>query len=211
MLHFMFDPSLLDPPERIRKLSRAELDRLVGLGLSQGELLSRVEFDKLVDLGAFDDERVELLRGQLVTMSPQGGPHAAVTSWLAQELIRALDRTFDVRSHSSFAATDDSEPEPDVSVVRRAPGNRQHPESALLLIEVSMSSLRKDRFVKAPIYGEAHVPEYWIVDISGDDIVVHVHTRPARDGYQHIEVLRAGDVLRPTQLPGIEIAVADIP
>ena len=69
----------------------------------------------------------------------------------------------------------------------------------------------EDRLLKAPIYGEAQVPEYWIVDITGEEIVVHVHTRPTKDGYQHVGVLRNGDILRPTKLAGIEIAVAEIP
>jgi Uma2 family endonuclease len=192
MLHpRMFDPDIL-APDGIRKLSRRE-------------------YDKLVELGVFEDERVELLRGMLVTMSPQGGPHSAITAWLAQRLTRLLDESYDIRAHSPFAATEDSEPEPDVSVSRRAPGNFEHPDSALLLIEVSESSIKKDRLLKAPIYGESHVPEYWIVDISGTDLLVHVHTRAASDGYRHIETLRDGDVLHPTKLAGIEIAVADIP
>ncbi len=97
--------------------------------------LSRREYDKLVDLGVFEDERVELLRGMLVTMSGQGGPHSAITSWLAQRLTRLLDESFDVRAHSSYAATEDSEPKPDISVSRRAPGNFAHPDAALLLID----------------------------------------------------------------------------
>lgn len=192
MLERMFDPGLLDPSERIRKLSRHE-------------------FEQLVALGAFEDERVELLRGTLVTMSPQGGPHAAVASWLAQVLIRSLDETYDVRTHSAFAASDDSEPEPDVSVARRAPGHVEHPSAALLLVEVAQSSLRKDRMLKAPIYCDARVPEYWIVDISGDELCVHVYTQPTRDGYARVEVARAGDVLRPIALAGVEIAVVAIP
>jgi Uma2 family endonuclease len=192
MLHpRMFDPDILSPDD-IRKLSRRE-------------------YDTLVDLGSFEDERVELLRGMLVTMSPQAGPHSAITSWFAQRLTRLLDESYDVRAHSPYAATDDSEPEPDVSVSRRAPGNFKHPDSALLVIEVAESSIRKDRQLKAPIYGESRVPEYWIVDISGKDLVVHVHTRPTNEGYRQIETLHDGDVLRPTKLAAIEILIAEIP
>lgn len=186
----MFDPDLLTP-DGIRKLSRHEYDRLVALG-------------------TFEDERVELLRGMLVTMSPQGTAHATVAAWLMQRFVKLLDDTYDVRAHSPYAATEDSEPEPDVSISLRSPG-RSHPSVAVLLIEVSESSLRKDRELKAPIYGESRVPEYWIVDISTPQVEVHVHTRPTDDGYRHVETLRAGDTLRPTKLPGVEIAIADIP
>jgi Uma2 family endonuclease len=80
-----------------------------------------------------------------------------------------------------------------------------------LLVEVSDSSLRLDRRIKAPLYAETEVPEYWIVDVSGDELRIEVHTEPSADGYQRVEVLRDGDVLRPTHLPGVAIAVSDLP
>jgi len=171
--------------------------------------LRRVEYDKLVDLGVFDDERIELLRGQLVTMSPQGVPHSHLTAWLGKRLTLALGEPFLVRQHSPFAATEDSEPEPDVLVIRVEDRPRAHPSIALLLIEISDSSLRKDRRVKAPIYAEAGVPEYWIVDIDGGS--VEVFTDPHDGVYRSSLRLIRGDVLRPTQLPGIEIPVSDLP
>lgn len=190
MLQPMFDLDLL-APETIRKLSRRE-------------------YSKLVDLGVFEDERIELLRGMLVTMSPQGGPHATISSWFAQELSIRLGREFDVRGHCPYAATDDSEPEPDVSVSRRAANLLDHPSSPLLLVEVSDSSLRKDRKLKAPIYAEAGAPEYWLVNIASDELSVEVHTSPTPSGYRNVEILHDGDTLRPTRL-AIEIPVRDIP
>ncbi|MBA3392456.1 MAG: Uma2 family endonuclease [Deltaproteobacteria bacterium] len=182
----MLDPAVL-APETLRPLRRRE-------------------YEQLVELGTFDDERVELLRGQLVTMSPQGASHATVTARIAQHLIRALDDSFDVRSHSPFAATDDSEPEPDVSVSRRQRRHAYHPSKALLLIEVAASSLRKDRDIKAAIYAENGAPEYWIFDIRTK--TVHVYTRPRSGRYASTEKRVRGDVLRPTTLPEISIAVS---
>ncbi len=190
MLQTMFDPSVL-APETIRRLSRREFDQLVGLGV-------------------FDDERIELLRGLLVTMSPQGGPHATITSWLVQYFGSTLGMSFDVRGHSPYAAGDDSEPEPDVSVSTRSPG-LDHPSASLLVIEVADSSIRDAREVKSAIYAEANVGEYWIVDLSGAQLTVEVHTAPTARGYRRIEILRDGDVLRPTQLPEFALAVSDIP
>lgn len=191
MLESMFDPDLL-APEAIRKLSRRE-------------------YDKLVELGIFEDERIELLRGMLVTMSPQGGPHATISSWLMSQLVLALGMEYDIRGHCPYAATDDSEPEPDISVSVRVKNLLQHPTHPLLLLEVADSSIKKDKRVKAEIYAEAGAPEYWIVDISGPELIVLVHTAPTPNGYRHIEVLRDGDVLRPTKLPGVEIPVFEIP
>lgn len=176
---------------------------------ARGRLLSRRAYDKLVARGVFEDERIELLRGRLVAMSPQGNAHATVTARLAQRLIRSLDESYDVRSHSPFAATDDSEPEPDISVSRRLRSKRvYHPSRALLLVEVSASSTRVDREIKAGIYAENRVPEYWIVDLRTKS--VFVHTQPLGSVYRSIIQLRRRDILRPTRLPSIEIAVADI-
>lgn len=191
MLHSMFDPDVLDP-ETIRKLSCRE-------------------YDKLVELGLFEDERIELLRGMLVTMSPQGGPHATISSWLMSRLVLALGMDYDVRAHCPFAATNDSEPEPDVSVSLRVKHLLDHPTHPLLVIEVADSSINKDRSIKSEIYAEAGAPEYWVVDISGPELVVLVHTAPTSNGYRHVEVVRDGDMLRPIRLTGVEIPVIEIP
>ena len=177
------------------------------LGPERPRLLRRKEYDRLVAEGFFEDERVELLHGVLVTMSAQGGRHSATAAWIAEHLIRALDRSFEVRSHSPFAASDYSEPEPDVGVYPRGSYD-DHPARAFLLVEVADSSLAKDRRIKTGIYAAAGVPEYWIVDLQHER--VEVLTEPDEDEYQRRVTLRRGDVLRPAQLPGIELAVADV-
>lgn len=78
-----------------------------------------------------------------------------------------------------------------------------------ITVEVAESSLRRDRGIKARIYAEARVPEYWIVDVK--TMTVQVHTRPVADRYELIVVMRDGEVLRPTQLPGVSLAIADMP
>ena len=172
--------------------------------------LLRVEYDKLVELGVFDDENVELLRGRIVRMSPEGLPHAAVSVWLTRRLIRGLDDEFVVRPDKSFAANDDSQPEPDFVVTREDP-RLAHPSTALLVIEVSHSSLRKDRGIKRQLYAEVGVPEYWIIDVSeAGKLSVEVHTEPTPHGFARMVTLRDADVLRPHVLP-IEIAMADVP
>jgi Uma2 family endonuclease len=190
MVDPMLDPALL-APERVRPLRRRE-------------------YERLVELGAFHDERVELLRGVLVEMSPQGIEHSGITAWFARRLGRALDLTFEVRAHSPFAASDDSMPEPDVSV-SIARDDHAHPshQDALLLIEVADSSLAKDRVLKTEIYAAAGVPEYWIVDVRTR--TVEVLRGPTTNGYKRSSVKRIGDELRPLKLRGVSFAVADIP
>lgn len=189
MLESMLDPRLL-APERVRPLLRRE-------------------YDRLVELGAFQDERVELLRGQLVVMSPQGGAHATITARLHGMLVEAIGiEQFDIRSHSPFAALEDSEPEPDVSVSKRRKSNAYHPSHALLVVEVADSSLRIDRQIKAAIYAENGAPEYWIVDVRKK--VVYVFSKPKGGTYADVvEVPRTG-TLRPTKLPGVRVSVAKL-
>jgi Uma2 family endonuclease len=185
----MFDPNIVSP-ERIRPISRRE-------------------YDHMVELGMFEDEKLELLRGALVTMSPQKWPHAIVVEWLNEKLIRGLDPKYSVRPQLPFAADDWSEPEPDLAVVTKDYTRRDHPSEVLLLIEVADSSLRKDRGLKLEIYAEARVPEYWIIDVNA--MTVTVHTEPSGDRYARVQTFRDGDVVRPTQLPALDIAVSEIP
>src|SRR5450631_913480 len=111
--------------------------------------LHRREYDRLVELGSFDEERIELLRGMLVGMSPQGAEHADVVHRLAALLARGFGDRAVVRTHSPLALGEDSEPEPDVAVLAPGDYSREHPSTALLVIEVSDTSLRKDRAIKA--------------------------------------------------------------
>jgi Uma2 family endonuclease len=189
MLAARFDPPFIEP-QQIR-------------------LLSRREYDGLVELDWFVDEPIELLRGVLVTMSPQKWPHAAAVSFFNEQLVLQLGGRYEVRPQLPFAADDWSEPEPDLAVVRKDPNLRGHPSEALLLVEVAGSSLRLDRGLKRMIYAEAGVPEYWIVDVN--EWTVEVHTRPDGGRYGSVQMLRDGDVLRPTLLPEVAIRVVDIP
>jgi Uma2 family endonuclease len=171
-------------------------------------LLTSDEFERLCETGVFDDEHVELLRGVLVAMGEQGEPHARVAAWLHKRLLLAVGDEYEIRSHSSYVATHDSVPEPDVQVLKHS--LRRHlPRQALLLIEVSETSFGKDSRIKAPIYGENRAPEYWIVDLPNQ--AVWVHTQPTRQGYRRVVRRGSGDVLHPVAVPDVEIAVADIP
>lgn len=170
---------------------------------------SRAEYDRLVEQGWFTDERLELIEGLLVTVSPQGTSHADVIAHITESLIRLLGERASVRSQLPFAATDDSEPEPDVAVVPRARYRDEHPRSAYLIIEVADSSLRYDRY-KASVYAAASVPEYWIVDLKAARVAVYLEPDPATGVYRSTREHRAGEVLQPAAFPDLAIAVADL-
>jgi len=170
--------------------------------------IRRHEYDKMVALGLFEGERVELLYGVIVVMSPKGAPHESAIEELTMLLAPPLLGRAKVRIQSSFAASDGSEPEPDVAVVPLGDHRDDHPSSAFLLIEVADSSLAVDLGVKAQLYAESGVPEYWVVNVR--DKVVVVHSEIAGGVYTRIEPFRSGARLRPTAFPDLEIAVSDV-
>jgi Uma2 family endonuclease len=184
------------------------LHRLADLAPERVRPLKRVEFERLAEAGAFEDERVELLEGAIVEMSPHGAPHASAIMRLSKLLIRSVGDQAEVRVQLSFAASEISEPEPDLAVVPPGAYLEAHPETAHLLIEVSASSLRMDRGLKSSIYARANVPELWIVNV--DERCVERHTAPRDGAYTSVSIVRPGEVLRPERLDGVEISVAEI-
>jgi hypothetical protein len=96
--------------------------------------LTRAEYDRMIEMGLFEDERVELLHGVLVTMSPIGAPHASVVDRLNAILVLATHGRALVRVQNPFAASDDSEPEPDLALVPMGDYDDEHPQRALLVI-----------------------------------------------------------------------------
>ena len=145
--------------------------------------LRRAEYDRMVEMGLFQEERIELLHGLLVEMSPIGTGHCEAVRRLTELFILALHERATVSPQLAFAASDDSEPEPDLAVIARKDHSHEHPKAAYLLVEVSESSLHKDRRIKTGIYANNGVPEYWIVNLIDD--VIEVRTEPQGDRYTH--------------------------
>ncbi|HEY4055769.1 MAG TPA: Uma2 family endonuclease [Kofleriaceae bacterium] len=169
--------------------------------------LYRVEYEKLVELGLFNDQRVELLDGQLVEMSPQSDAHSAIVRCLGRIFYDVRPHELDISLHSGLRAGMKSMPEPDIAVIPRRSG-RHHADEALLVVEVALSSLRNDRLIKSDIYAALGVPEYWIVDVEHELVIVH--TRPTVRGYQVIEQHERGATLRTSALPMLVVTVDDI-
>ncbi|MDP3909966.1 MAG: Uma2 family endonuclease, partial [Gemmatimonadales bacterium] len=160
-------------------------------------------------LGA--DERVELIAGQVVEMTPIGDRHASCVRRLHDLLARdALEvAIIDVQNPVVLGARD--APQPDVTVLqRRADRYRHHPHARdiLLVIEVADTTLAYDRDVKIPRYARAAVPEVWLVDLTADRIAVY--REPQGDAYARLRSAGPGDVLSPVRLPDITLAVTDI-
>ncbi len=170
--------------------------------------LKRAEYHQLGELGAFRDERVELVFGQVVEMSPIDPSHDESVTRINKHLTIALGDRAVVRCQSSFAASDDSEPVPDFVIT--APGAywQDHPSRAFLLIEVARSSLRYDRGEKALLYGISQVDEYWVVDLENGLVEVR---RDRHDGeWRSLQTFHRGDTLAMQMFPDVTIAVAEI-
>jgi Uma2 family endonuclease len=169
--------------------------------------IRRAEYDRMVEAGLFADERIELIRGALVVMSPQGTRHADATRKLDKLFNSLLGDRAEVSCQLPFAASDDSEPEPDIAL--HPPGDYagEHPGRALLVVEVADTSLRKDRGLKADLYAEAGVPEYWVVDLTADQ--VEVMTEPEAGRYRRREIRTRADSIRLSGFPDVAISVAD--
>lgn len=169
---------------------------------------SRAQYDSLVSMGAFREERVELVFGQVVAMNPIDPAHVRSTHTLHQMLAAAIGHRAAVLCQMPIAATDDSEPEPDIFVTPSVPSWTSHATRAFLVVEVANTSLAYDRGEKAVLYGIAQVDEYWIVDLVNGLVEV----RRDRDAgvWRSITTFRRGDTLPMLAFPDVAIAVSEI-
>ena len=178
---------------------------------------SRVEYERLIDLGVFKPgERLELLDGLLVVRERQNAPHATAVRAVQEALRVAFGGQWDVRPRLPIALDDDSEPEPDVSVVRGSFRDYRggHPARPVLVVEVADTTPASDRR-KGGLYARAGVDEFWIVNVYDD--VLEVHRRPEttpstrfRWTYGELRMLRRGDVVTPLAAPNARIDVEDL-
>jgi Uma2 family endonuclease len=150
-------------------------------------------YGRIVESGALDDQRVELIDGRIVDMSPQTSEHSAVIAWLTHLM---AGREVFLRVQLPLHVAPDSVPEPDLAITDTEPSADRHPTTALLVVEVAVSSHALDRGRKAELYAAAGVPEYWVVDVSGRSVEVHREPRPA-GGYGTVTVHKGDDELTP--------------
>ena len=170
--------------------------------------LRRAEYEHLVAGGAFEDERVELLEGVIVAMSPQDPQHAGVIQFLGRAFERGVGDRAAIRTQMPLAISDKSLPEPDLAVVAPGGYRSSHPTTAMLVVEVAGNSVRKDRQIKGELYARAAIPEYWIINLQSH--IVEVHTDPTAGSYGRITPVRVGETLRPQAFPDLEISVGDL-
>ncbi len=171
------------------------------------------EYYRLAEMGFFDEERVELLEGRIWKLPPQKTPHFSAVRQATDAMEALFGEGHEVRPQGPFQLPDTSEPEPDVLVV---PGTSKdylasHPivTDCLLLIEVSDSTLAKDRGSKLIDYARAGVQEYWIVNLVHRQL--EVYRQPTPEGiYRQSSIHKPGESIAPLRASGGTVVVADL-
>jgi Uma2 family endonuclease len=171
------------------------------------------EFHRMGETGILSDQdRVELLEGELIEMTPIGSWHASCVDRLNRLLTIRLGRAAIVRVQNPIVLGGRTQPQPDVAVVRADPTfyAARHPEAddVLLLIEVVDSTASQDRRIKLPVYARHGVAEVWLVDLNRS--VVEVHRNPRARAYDEVQAYSRGHRITPLAFPGKAFRVADI-
>ena len=186
--------------------------------LIQTRRWTRVEYERLVAAEILGPEdRLELLGGELVVKEPQYTPHATGIRLVARALRAIFGAGWDVSVQLPLALDEESEPEPDVSVVPGDPRDYKdaHPSRPVLIVEVALSRVAFDRQHKASLYARAGIADYWIVNLPGRSL--EVYREPVADpvapfGWRYGQVMTIGadGAASPLAVPGASVPVADL-
>ncbi|MBP5971291.1 Uma2 family endonuclease [Brasilonema sp. CT11] len=169
------------------------------------------EYHRMIAAGILSDRKVELLKGEIVEMSPEGKPHAYSSDEAGEYLARLLGERAKVRQAKPITLPNDSEPEPDIAIVQRLGREyREHhpyPENIFWLIEYANSSLEKDLETKSKIYAEVGIPEYWLVNLKKLHLVIF---REPLDGEYAAKLTLTAGTIQPLAFPDISVSVEQI-
>ncbi len=168
------------------------------------------EYQKLGEMGFFHpEERVELILGNIIRMSAKGTAHTSATRRTATLLRDLLENQAAVYTQDPIALDDNSEPEPDIALVRIDPldyaTHHPTPSEVYLIIEVADTSLTFDREIKAKAYARSGITDYWVLNVNERQL--HVFREPADDGYQSEVILGETASISPLQFPTVNIAI----
>ena len=164
------------------------------------------EYHRLGEAGVLrEDDRVELIEGELIHMAPIGSRHAECVSRLNRLFNRQTEAL--VRVQDPIQLSEHSEPEPDIAIVRNRNYAEAHPgpNDMLLLVEVSDTSLSDDRDIKVPLYARHGIPEVWLVDLVRERLEIYLG--PTAQGYRQALRPRAGDVITASRVPEVNLDI----
>jgi Uma2 family endonuclease len=177
---------------------------------------SRADYYRLGDLGFFSGKRVELLRGEIVEMSPIGWPHVVACRRTA-ELLEEVFAGIGWVSRGEPINLTDSDPQPDVMVISgRFEDYADHPSTAWLVVEVADTTLTRDTTTKAEIYASAGIADYWVIDLDARQVWVFRDPTPMHPElgtgatYRAVTRVPAAGAISPVAAPTAIVAVADL-
>jgi Uma2 family endonuclease len=172
------------------------------------------DYHRMGEAGIFtEDDRVELIEGEIVDMTPIGNRHIGVVDRINEIFaVLGLSKRAIVGVQSPVRLGDNSEPQPDLLLLRRRDDfyttGPAGPAEVFLLLEVADSSLAFDRDRKAPLYAQSGIPEYWIVDINAK--CIHVYRQPTESGFLSVTVAVGSDPLHPIAFPDVAVVPDEI-
>jgi Uma2 family endonuclease len=177
------------------------------------KLFSIEEYEQMIEAGILhEDDRIELLRGEIVEMAPIGLRHSGCVARLEYLLHDIMGKKAIVWTQNPILLPNDSMPEPDVALLRWRDDfytqSRPTPEDVLLLVEVADTSLFPDRIAKVPIYAEAGIKHFWLVNLVENQI--EVYSNPKGGKYSDTKKAKRGGSLRLPVDPGTILNVDDI-
>lgn len=165
---------------------------------------------RMIEAGLIDpDERIELIYGEIIDMGSEGEAHWSARAKLVNWLVRRLPETIMLAPDGPLRLSAQNEPEPDFYLYAAdANVNDVRGETVLLVVEISDTSLSKDKLVKAPLYAAFGVREYWIIDLVSR--ITLVHRQPRVDSYPEPQSVPFDNVLTALAAPGLSVRLGDV-
>jgi Uma2 family endonuclease len=171
------------------------------------------DYARMRQAGIFtEDDRVELLDGEIYVMSPIGPLHVGIVNKLNRLLNILLGTAAIISIQNPIRLSDYSEPQPDIAILRPRDdfytGALATPDDVLLIIEIADSSLDYDRDEKLPRYARAGIREVWIIDVTTR--VIEQYTQPMHDEYTQLHKVLRGNTITATTLPAVQLHTRDL-
>ncbi|MPZ41908.1 MAG: Uma2 family endonuclease [Betaproteobacteria bacterium] len=175
--------------------------------------LSVADFHRMGEAGILgEDDRIELIDGEMMQMAPIGVVHASKVNRLNRMLLRAVGNAANVSVQNPIALPPRDEPQPDIALLKpRADdymGGLPSATDVLLVVEVADTTLRYDRDIKVPLYSRHGIAEVWLVDLQSESVIVH--RQPGPEGYRDVSTDTSGAVISPLSAPSVRLDLAEL-
>jgi Uma2 family endonuclease len=169
------------------------------------------DYHQMIETGLLDERKVELLGGEIIEMSPEGAPHSSYCGEIGEYLRRILGDRAKVREAHPITLPNNSEPEPDIAIVRTRStlyrDRHPYPEDIFWLIEIANSTLTKDLGMKKDLYAATGIEEYWVMNLS--ELVLVVFRDLTSSGYRSTTTFTSG-IISPLAFPDLAIDIQQL-